>query len=159
MSPCLLLPAFLTRASALVWRLGILGLLAGCTAIDPEYRAREVAALVQCRGDEIVGVWVSKLTNVGFPQRRTLLLRPDGTGRLRVLTEGVMEQEYEVLWKHSGGGVWDGTLLQHGHTAYIIQMHTTGRELLYHVRNINNVHAVFVRASDDAAVNAYLQRR
>jgi hypothetical protein len=121
-------------------------LLMACTAMDPEYKTLEKQALVQCRGDEVVGVWVSKITAMGFPQRRTLLLRPDGTGRMRLMTEGVMKEEFEAGWKYSGGGVWYGSLSQLGLPMYVFKIRTTGKELLYHVYNIANVNAVFLRA-------------
>ena len=144
--------SFISNLVSLRWILArcclalILVLQPGCTVMDPEYTALKARALTQCRGDEVVGVWISKITAVGFPQRRTLLLRPDGTGRLRVMTENVMIEEFEVSWRHSGGGVWDGTLSKGGHARYVIQMHTTGSQLLYRVNNIANVHAVFERA-------------
>lgn len=133
--------------------------LAGCTAMDPDYARHEMAALTSTRGDEVVGVWVSKMTAVGFGQRRTLLLRPGGTGRLRVLTQGLATEEFEARWQHLGAGRWSGTLSQNGSVRFTFDLRTTGRELLYHVDNIANVHAVFVRADDENAVQTHLQRR
>src|SRR6187455_622513 len=84
-------------------------LLTGCTAapwhqIDPEYTRLLGEARTDCRGDEIVGIWVTKTSARAFlaPMRHTMLFRPDGTGRIRA--QGV--DFANTTWSYNGRGVW-----------------------------------------------------
>jgi hypothetical protein len=157
------------------WLAALAGLLlslavAGCvspTPTDPEYRTKLAMARTDCTGREIVGIWVSKFHHI-ISMRRTLLFRPDGTGRERGKGAGTI-MEADLRWRYEGGGVWSGsgTLLNSPVPGYYNPTFTiryTGSELVRELSYNTPVgttteRGVFVRASDEAAVDDHLRKR
>lgn len=93
-------------------------LLTGCAAVQytPDYKSKLAAAQKDCKGDEIVGIWVAKVKGSGISLRQTFLFRPDGTGLARQIGEGFVTTaaaaqigEFRASWRYVGGGVWSGT--------------------------------------------------
>jgi hypothetical protein len=140
---------------------------------DREYAAKLAKARTDCRGDEIVGVWVSKFRSVGT-NRVTVLFRPDGTGRERTVNDFMDAKggsESALTWRYAGGGVWNQTrkaIKQHWvtstYTNFRISIRYTGSELLKEeIFNtpigVTTAHEVFVRADDEAAVEEHLKKR
>jgi hypothetical protein len=97
-----------------------------------------------------------------------LLFRPDGTGRERGKGGGTV-MEADLRWRYEGGGVWrgSGTLLNSPVPGYYNPMFTlryTGSELVREMSYTTPVgttteRGVFVRASDEAAVEEHLRKR
>lgn len=124
-------------------------------------------ARTDCTGREIVGIWVSKFHHI-ISMRRTLLFRPDGTGRERG-KGGNTVMEADLRWRYDGGGVWSGsgTLLNSPVAGYYNPSFTlryTGSELVREMSYATPVgttteRGVFVRAEDEAAVEQHLKGR
>lgn len=90
--------------------------LAACS-MNPEYAQKIGVARTDCKGDEIVGVWQASEEVEGAAAagptayKKTMLIRPDGTGLYRSL--GPMYDEpskYQVNWSYSGNGIWRAVL-------------------------------------------------
>lgn len=74
---------------------------------DPEYQGLLSTAKTNCRGDEVVGVWVTKTVDrFGLAAMRlTMMFKPDGTGKLRRSAT-----EYsDFTWVYSKNGIWTAT--------------------------------------------------
>jgi hypothetical protein len=140
---------------------------------DREYAAKLAKARTDCRGDEIVGVWVSKFRSVGT-NRVTVLFRPDGTGRLRGVNDFMDAKggsESELTWRYAGSGVWNLTrkaVRQHWVTSTFSNFRSTirytGADLLKEETfktpiGVTTEREVFVSAGDEAAVEEHLKRR
>ena len=131
--------------------------VSGCATIDTEYAQKLAAARTDCLGNEVVGIWVSKVAY----RRHTLLIRPDGTGVMRVILERASwgTQEWLLNVNYAGAGLWRGTANANGHKAKGgagFTIHHTGNELLFHFGIFK---MVFVRSNDDAAVENHLRQR
>jgi hypothetical protein len=149
--------------------------LGGCGVVEhPQYQSKLTAARTNLRGDEIIGIWVSRGT---FPLEGTYLFttqfRPDGTGhtRARNVTYGqVASTEWNQRWWYVGNGVWKGTQeLAMPHLAaglthnFDITWRYTGKEMLYENAyrtplGRRTVRGVAVRANDRSAVEEHLKQ-
>lgn len=147
---------------------------------DVEYDKKLALARTDCRGDEIVGIWLTKCHWFGDARawRNTTLFRPDGTGVGRAFntTKDPTGTECRLQWSYSGNGVWHVTsLIEKSDTWWATMqsdsqgvMRYTGSELLRDERwsvvtgVVNSQlrqRSVSVRADDEAAVDAYLSKR
>jgi hypothetical protein len=92
-------------------------LLSACTFAEPGYNQLIGMARTDCRGNEIVGVWVDRqenplgdLTDLTFSN--TVLFRSDGTGKFRygvAQTRGLPGPQsslYDLSYRYVGSGVW-----------------------------------------------------
>jgi hypothetical protein len=153
------------------------GLTPSCTLNfqDREYAAKMATARSDVRGDEIVGIWVSKISNIGSA-RFTVVFKPDGTGRERsahTIVDGSSgASEWTFQWRHAGQGEWQGSHYQRASGSWMAgtakNMKTTfrhtGRELLClktfdSPMGVQRHSSVYVRADDEAAVEEHLKRR
>ncbi|MCE9518219.1 MAG: hypothetical protein K8R87_01415 [Verrucomicrobia bacterium] len=123
----------------------------GCA--DVEYSSKLATLRTNCKGTEIVGVWVSKLKNgpYGMQTKFAMLVRPNGTGIMRYAgMESTME------WNYVGSGTWRGSCSWGGWEQREMTIHFDGQELLLAAQGMR---LVFVRADDQAAVEDHLMRR
>lgn len=140
----------------------------------PEYRTKLSAARTDWRGDEIVGIWVSRGR---FPIEGTVLLttqfRVDGTGYTRAenKTWGRFgTTEWTQRWWYVGHGLWKGTqqlatpnLAARTTSNFDISWRYTGRELLYENDFLTpmgrrTIRGIAVKAGDERAVEEHLRR-
>lgn len=66
-------------------------------------------ARTDCRGDEIIGVWAMKNGELRYLpfETKTLLIKSDGTGRIRTSpSAGLLPIEELLTWKYGGHGAW-----------------------------------------------------
>jgi hypothetical protein len=153
-----------------------LGLSSCITNSDRDYPAELSRARSDCRGDEIVGVWVAAPRGgLGESWRSTLLLRPDGTGKLRHYQPNFDPKgtEMRLRWTYAGQGVWQLTGEMIEQTSNVIMpfvrgnpiaVRWTGSRLLsattwsvFLITTTDKV--VWVRANDDVAVTEFLRNR
>lgn len=160
--------------------LGVAGLLTlpSCMSFKhPDFAAELSRARTDCTGTEIAGMWVTSWSNLPFNSgqwRNSMLLRPDGTGKLRGQNAAMNPAgtEWSVRWTYAGQGVWriivqgiersgapDFGLTQFGPRA----ARWTGTKLLTQGANSNllvvtsSFDEVWIRADDEAAVAEHLQ--
>jgi hypothetical protein len=142
---------------------------------DREYAAKMAAARSDFRGDEIVGVWVSKVTNIGSA-KFTVLFRPGGTGRERsvhtIVDGSGGGSEWTFLWRYAGNGEWQGSHYRLAKGSWMAgtasNMKTTfrhtDRELLCQKTfdspmGVQKHSSIYIRADDEAAVEEHLKKR
>ena len=173
------------RRLATLCRLTVIGLalsnMAACSSMyhpaDSEYSLRTAVARTDCTGNEIVGVWVSKLTtNPLIDLRQTIMFKPDGSGRARIKTSPLnfgQVLEWDLRWRYVGGGKWEATAKRFGASqstpprrmepSFSVQW--TGNELLAEMRmrsplgNTNTSQSIYVPADNASAVEAHLKSR
>jgi len=168
-----------------IWRLTAIGIAMWCMTqcsslyhpADNEYSQRSAAARTDCAGNEIIGVWVSKLTtNPLIDLRQTIMFNPDGGGRARVKTSPLnfgQVLEWDLRWRYVGGGRWEATGKRFGAShstppgimepSYSLRW--TGSELLSEMRmrspmgNTNTAQSIYVQADNASAVEAHIKSR
>jgi len=147
--------------------------LVGCSfvQVDPEYNSLRSQIRTDCRGDEIVGVWVTQAylstndpTTESRMRRFVLKIDKDGTYEcwMKWLSGGnasdntFIVPEFGALtggpgnyWKYEGNGVWRFSFDYMSGTSSI---YFSGGKLLWWHSSDQNV--VFVRADDDEAAKA-----
>jgi hypothetical protein len=84
--------------------------MSSCSVADPEYSKKLTSAQTQCRGHEILGVWISKVKAGESTLHSTMMFSANGTGRLMMIptTRGRNANpiEYHATWKYAGNGLW-----------------------------------------------------
>jgi hypothetical protein len=154
--------------------LAVLAPSCGLTFKDPEYATKLATVRTDCRGDEIVGVWISKVQNIGSA-KVTSLFRPDGTGRERNvhnIVDGPAGSEWTFRWRYAGNGEWHGSDYKLASGTWMAGTATnmktifrhTGRELLSEKTfdspmGRQNHRTICVRANDEAAADEHLRKR
>ena len=135
-------------------------LFSGCNTYDPEYSQKLTKARQSCKGDEVVGIWVSQYKDLVNNNRQTLLLRPDGTGIMKIFKPNAdfltgKNHQRSVTWNYQGNGVWTGK----GFAKFVIRY--TGSELLVDEPNElgHGFYKVYVNAYNEAAIDAHLEAR
>jgi hypothetical protein len=159
----------------------VCGMLVACASscalnfADREYATKASSARTDFRGDEIVGVWVSKVSNIGSA-KFTVLFRPNGTGRERsvhsIVDGSGGGSEWTFQWRYAGNGEWQGSSYQLATGSWMAgtarNMRTTfrhtGRELLclktfVSPMGVQKHSSVYIRADDEAAVEEHLKKR
>jgi hypothetical protein len=134
--------------------------VSGCATTDLEYSQKIATARTDCTGKEIIGVWVSQLNKSSrLLIKAVLLVRPDGTGILRINRE-----EWPMSWTYAGSGLWQGsatTPLSHTTVALVFRYNGPDLLLQYHAvapfPELNCL--VFVQADDAATVEEHLSKR
>jgi hypothetical protein len=145
--------------------------LVGCSyvQVDPEYDSLRSQIRKDCRGDEIVGVWVTQtylstndLTTESRMRPFVLKIDKDGTYNCWFNTAAGAFDGYFIIpplvttffppgnnWKYEGNGVWRFSFDYMSGTSSIYL--SGGKLLWWHSADQN---FVFVRADDDEAVKA-----
>jgi hypothetical protein len=126
------------------------------TITDTEYFQRLLQARTDCSGQDIVGVWVSKMVRGRSNWKSTLLIRPDGTGVLRCAG-----RDSNLTWSYEDTGIWHHRQSQPRRAG---PLRYDGQCLLMESRVLEgnaggDIYFVFVRAEDEAAVEAHLRAR
>lgn len=155
---------------SLIFLLPLAVVLSGCVPpTDFEYDQKVAASRMDCKGDEIVGVWVS-LSKGGMSgdlrdKKMTLLIRSDGSGMQKLHRENGDDSLVSFRCQYRGYGNWSGTM---DDGASVRFFYTTGGELamatekdafMRHGNNAIRNYYVCVRASDAAAVDQHLRAR
>ena len=96
-------PPYCIRLHFAAFACSVLFCASGCTLSDQEYSQKTAAARSNCTGKELIGIWVSKLNSWGNSAKTVLLIRPNGTGILR-MNGG----ESAFNWTYGGSGLWHG---------------------------------------------------
>jgi hypothetical protein len=140
---------------------------------DPEYNRLASIAQTQCHGDEIVGVWVTRTQErIGLASMRlTMLIRPDGTGRMR--RDG--KDLGDFTWAYNGGGLWNGTptRIMAGmvgpdqqflpftmkYAEHSLLTYSKFQAGIFGLGSVIQSRIVFARANDEAAVQQALKKR
>jgi hypothetical protein len=142
---------------------------------DREYATKMASARADFGGDEVVGVWVSKVSNLGSA-RFTAVFKPDGTGRERsvhtIVDGSGGGSEWTFQWRYAGNGEWQGSHYRLAKGSWMAgtasNMKTTfrhtGRELLClkvfaSPMGVQKHSSIYIRADDEAAVEEYLKKR
>lgn len=138
---------------------------------DPEYDRQIAFVSDQCKGDEIVGVWVTKstLTRGGYSMKEVLLFRPDGSAQARVMGA----DPGPISWRYEGAGVWSMYLAgrpgvtssdSHATVRYVNPTANASARVLADMRwqtvfgEVTH-REVYVNPDDEAAVTAVLMKR
>lgn len=148
--------------------------LSACVSIDPEYSQKLASARSDTKGNEIVGVWVSKI-NPGLNPfytistgKFTLLFRPDGTGRIRIALDDRAPFENSLAWTYLGSGQWEAHNTANDIDSF--EMKYNGHDLLMHLHSKTvwwgpnpssgtDEYMVLIPAGDSGALQEYLKLR
>lgn len=133
----------------------------GCTTSDPEYSRQILQARTNCKANDIVGVWISRTNVDPFdpPFRQTLLIRPDGTGLLRLKQN--MFLVCNVTWSYCGNGLWQGEArdVESAGNVQKFTIHLTDHKLLWRSSFALGLESIFVPSDDEHEVEEHLKAR
>ena len=135
---------------------------------DPEFDQKVISRRTDCKGDEIVGVWVSALKGGLYGDKKmTILIRPDGSGMQKLKENNGKESLTPFRWQYVGYGKWAGIINDNPDSTIRMFYSSDGQlavatEVDAFMRHSNNAirnYYVCVRSSDEAAVKNHLNAR
>ena len=141
--------------------------VSGCLPpTDFEYDKKIVTTRADCKGGEIVGVWVS-LSKGGMSgdRKMTLLIRSNGSGLQKIHKKNGDDTLIPFRLQYAGYGVWNG-MMDDSATVQIrytqggeITMQTVREAPMHYGNNAIRNYYICVRSSDEAAVSQHLGAR